>query len=158
MGGDKLTRAHICKKIFCAKKIGEGGGGLCKLSFSFFSTLLAYSWYQRIPKGEVVCANYPFLFFLHYSHTLDTKEYQKDQLLPLIPKANKDPNACILSMRFSLFSTIYPRLWNLMLEKILKFFAEIRWIVFLWTNYGRSFKIFNKKKNHKMGPHTWTCM
>ena len=28
--------------------------------------------------------------------TLDTNEYQKDQLLPLIAKANKDPNAYFL--------------------------------------------------------------
>ena len=58
----------------------------------------------------MVCANYPFLFFLPYSHTLDTKGYQKDQLLPLIPKANKDPNAYFLwdFLYFSQYSYFFP--------------------------------------------------
>ena len=53
MGGDKLTRAHICKIIFWQKN-EERGGGLCKLYFSFFSTLLIVQNHTKLQDNVLI--------------------------------------------------------------------------------------------------------
>ena len=64
---------------------------------------------------------------------------------------------------FDFFPQKYPQFWNLKLDfffdkKFLKFFADIRCIGFLWTNYDQSFKIFANIFFPKRGPilgHDW---